>query len=73
MLNKITILIGLLSSLITVGLTVYNAQLNQTIQRAELRLKETETDLKKRAQDLDVSGGSGSSDRNLSGISGKIC
>jgi tetratricopeptide (TPR) repeat protein len=54
MLNKVGIWIGLVSSAVTVVLTIYNAQLNQKIQETELQLKQVETDLKRRAQDLDV-------------------
>ena len=53
--NKTGLSVGVISSAVTVVLTVLNYQLNSDIEQTKLRLQETETMLRAKAHELDVS------------------
>lgn len=46
--------IAVISSIVTIGLTVYNTTLNAKIQKTELQLKQVETEIKRQSQELEV-------------------
>ncbi len=53
--NKLSIWIGIISSVITIALTILNYNLNREIETTRLRLDEMEMELKAKTHDLDVS------------------
>jgi hypothetical protein len=53
--NKLSIWIGIISSVVTIALTILNFNLNKEIQQTELKLKVLETELKQKSHELDVS------------------
>ena len=46
--------IAVISSIVTIGLTVYNTTLNTKIQKTELQLRQIETEIKRQSQELEV-------------------
>ncbi|OPY77669.1 MAG: hypothetical protein A4E65_02651 [Syntrophorhabdus sp. PtaU1.Bin153] len=53
MTEKIGAWIGVISSVVTIGLTVYNATLNTRIQQTEIQLKQVESEIRKKSQELE--------------------
>ncbi|OPY64338.1 MAG: hypothetical protein A4E63_03567 [Syntrophorhabdus sp. PtaU1.Bin050] len=53
MTGKLGAWIGVVSSIVTIGLTIYNAALNTRIQQTELQLKQVESEIRKKSQELE--------------------
>ncbi|OPX95052.1 MAG: hypothetical protein A4E58_02338 [Syntrophorhabdus sp. PtaB.Bin006] len=53
MTGKLGIWIGIVSSIVTIGLTIYNAVLNTRIQETDSKLRAMETEIKMKAQELE--------------------
>lgn len=53
MTGKLGVWIGIISSIVTIGLTIYNAALNTRIQQTELQLKQVESEIRKKSQELE--------------------
>lgn len=53
MTEKLGAWIGVISSIVTIGLTFYNATLNAKIQQTELQLKQVESEIRKKTQELE--------------------
>lgn len=53
--NKLSIWIGIISSVVTIALTILNYNLNKKISEAEIEISRIETELKQKSLELDAS------------------